>query len=913
MKSKVIIVLVIIIAVASAVYFFKDELFSPSELSSWDYVPGSAAVVWEIQDPIREWNKFLETEHWKNISDIPVFSNANKSLATLDSLTGNSGKFDEIIKEGSFLFSIHTITSSAFDFVFYVNLKTPDYQEEFIRISDHFQEMPENTLIERIYRGQVIREIVNKKTDHIFSYILYKNHFIGSYTPFLIEDVIRTVLGQSEGFHIENSEAFNLSSLEFDAGNIYINLHKFSELAGLALKKDELPVRSFLNDLKGSEFLDIDFDDNHFYLNGFLVPENDSSYLRVFSGQKPKAFDFEGMIPENTSFLFYQSFDKPAEWHENLRQYWKIKDTLQLSFFTNFVKSYEFDLDRMLSWFSGQVVQIYLESIDDNPSKLILIESNDMYEGLNQLNKLVDATNSISGDSLYFENYDETIITLLNVEEFPSKILGNWYRGFPQTYFTVIRNYIVLADDIEAIKILINSREDEFTWQQSVSKSDFLTHNLEESNIGLFVNIPKSMTFLESKLSPEWQKSWVEHMMHIRQLDIIGFQFSNMGDRFYTSIVSRQRKAIQRSTKHTTDRLVMNVALDTTIVIKPKVVRNHNDNSLEVLVQDANRTLSLLSNDGRWLWSKTLSGIVKGKIEQIDFYNSKKLQYLMATDSNLYIIDRNGNFIDNYPIDIRDISTDYLASVDYDRSHNYRFMVSENTGKVYLFDKQGNKLEGWKPRDYESRFAIYPFHMRVRSGDIFVAILENGDVVVTNRRGNVMEGFPLKLGAHIAGNVFYKIKGGFNETILNVVTDEGELISFNLSGQVIDREQLYKPSMNTTFTLVKERMGKSFVIARQDMNNLAIIDVHGEIKFEKDFIGRENYQVQYYNFGADRDLFIIRGAEKGRILIYDGFGMLKSSGIKGDFPVSVIHHRSTEKYHIYSAQSGSLFVYSINE
>ncbi len=220
MRLKVVIILVIIVAVASAIYFYRDELFSSSELSGWDYVPSSAAIVWEIDDPIKEWNEFIDTDHWKNFSQVSDFSKINKSLTILDSLMGSAGKLDKIVEAGSFLFSIHTISSTSMDFVFYINLEDPEYQEEFIRISDHFRKVPDNKYSERIYRGQVIAEIKNKNSNRTFSYILYKNHFVGSYTPFLVEDVIRTVQNQAKGFQLENTRAFNLSSLEFDAGNI---------------------------------------------------------------------------------------------------------------------------------------------------------------------------------------------------------------------------------------------------------------------------------------------------------------------------------------------------------------------------------------------------------------------------------------------------------------------------------------------------------------------------------------------------------------------------------------------------------------------------------------------------------------------------------------------------------------------
>jgi len=240
-------------------------------------------------------------------------------------------------------------------------------------------------------------------------------------------------------------------------------------------------------------------------------------------------------------------------------------------------------------------------------------------------------------------------------------------------------------------------------------------------------------------------------------------------------------------------------------------------------------------------------------------------------------------------------------------------MISSNSGETYLMDKNGNKLEGWDPHIYGSRFNTYPFHMRVRSKDVFMAILENGVVHLTNRRGEMQSGFPLNLDATVSGDVFYKIRGGLKETIVEIISDEGELIEFNLEGAVKNRTQLYKPSTNTHFTLVEEATGKSYMIARQDFGRLALVSKSDEVRFEKDFPGEERFNVQYYDFGSDHELFIIQNVEPGVLVIYDGFGSFKTSRMLGDYPVSIIHRRSLQSYQIYTAQSNHLLIYTLNE
>ncbi len=913
MRSKHFIGLILIAAIVSAIYFFRDELFSTPEVSSWDFVPNSAAIIFESEDPIGTWNKFIETDHWKNLSAIEDINKLNTSLTLLDSILGKEGVLDDIVKNEKSLVSLHIISSTTFDFVFYVSLNNPTYQEKFLQILDYFKRNQELTFSERTFGGQTIQEVKSKE-GFIFSYVLFQNEFAGSFSPFLIEDVIRVSKNTEDGFRLQNAQVFNQSSLEFDAGNIYINLDQFAAFVGLFVNNKQIPLLDFIRSLGGAEFLDIEFDSRHFYLNGFLFPQNADSYLSVFNNQSPVEIDFEGTIPENTSFAFYQSFSDPSLWHKNLSKLWSEKDPNQLTLSQEFVDKYNFDMKRMLSWMNGHLVTAYQESIDAIPPKLIVIGTKDRYESMNQFNKLVEKANEITGDTLYNENYSQHLIYLLNIDNFPEKVFGPWYNGFPQSYFTSIDDYFILSDDIEVIKTLISNRDEEFTWKQSINTARFLEQNLQESNIGIFINIPRSIGFIQNHLSDHWKIFWNKNLRQFRQLEMVGIQYSNLGDRYYSSILLNHREDISRVQVTSIDfEPNMDFEADTFIIKKPKVVRNHIDNSRELLIQDINNKVYLVNRNGNVIWEKIIDGNIKGEISQIDYFKNRKLQYLFATDSSLYVIDREGELVDGFPVQIGNIEVDFISVIDYDRSRNYRFMISGNAGNTYLFDNKGDSLKGWNPKVYGSRFNTHPFHLRVRSKDVFLAILENGLVHVTNRRGEMLPGFPLDLDVIVSGDVFNKIKGGFKETIIELISNEGELISFNLEGTVTNRVQFYKPSVNSLFSLIKEATGKSFVIARQDFGRFAIVDKNDNVRFEKDFPVDQKIGVQYYNFGSDQELFVIQNVEPGVLLVYDGFGTFKSSRLPGDFPVSIIHHRTRREYSIYTSQRNHLLIYSLNE
>ena len=61
-------------------------------------------------------------------------------------------------------------------------------------------------------------------------------------------------------------------------------------------------------------------------------------------------------------------------------------------------------------------------------------------------------------------------------------------------------------------------------------------------------------------------------------------------------------------------------------------------------------------------------------------------------------------------------------------------------------------------------------------------------------------------------------------------------LSSKEEGKGVKNKQLYRPSAESTFKMSLDGLGRSFIIARQQMTNLSVLDHQGEPLFEKDFV-----------------------------------------------------------------------------
>jgi hypothetical protein len=90
-----------------------------------------------------------------------------------------------------------------------------------------------------------------------------------------------------------------------------------------------------------------------------------------------------------------------------------------------------------------------------------------------------------------------------------------------------------------------------------------------------------------------------------------------------------------------------------------------------------------------------LDGPVLSEIFQIDYLANGKLQYLFSTKNKLYIMDRNGVNLENFPVTFPSPATNGVNVLDYDNNRIYRYFVACEDKKVYAYDKEGKLMPGW--------------------------------------------------------------------------------------------------------------------------------------------------------------------------------------------------------------------------
>ncbi len=139
---------------------------------------------------------------------------------------------------------------------------------------------------------------------------------------------------------------------------------------------------------------------------------------------------------------------------------------------------------------------------------------------------------------------------------------------------------------------------------------------------------------------------------------------------------------------------------------------------------------------GRVLWKVPIDGEINSEVYQVDKYRNNKLQYLFSTRNKIFLVDRNGNHVGRFPVILKNPSEKGISVFDYDLNRKYRIFVPCSDKKVYLYDIDGNIVNGWETFKTDNNIITKVNHYRIGEKD-FIVFADEFKVYLLDRRGRI--------------------------------------------------------------------------------------------------------------------------------------------------------------------------------
>lgn len=667
-------------------------------------VPVNAAAIISFQNFNDLWSKVRETNLvWQALLETEYVGNLNQNLVTIDSLIQSDEVLAELMSKQEVLVSAHQEPSGDLRYLFLLNL--PQNVNESSITSFLRDKNLDAGLSNRDYKGVKVHS-VNSKTGK-FNFFLHNQLFVGSFSASLAEQSVDQLLS---GNSLANDSAFAeiySTSGRFVDGNVLINYRFFDPATGRYLSDEGKGISGVDGKSGGWSALDLTLKPDAILLNGFTGFISDTGFVKRFDSQKPQSIQFTSVTPANAISFAWLGFSHTLSWLE---------------------RSAKPQIASQFSWVEHEAAAV--ATLSGNKVRHYNIFSARNPAGVLDGNWYLEAQPGQT-DTFSFNYRDFRVKKLMIDSTDLQTAFGPWFGKVHKPLTFTVGPYVVMAEDSVSAFAFIDQYISEKTLGNDDNYPHFAENLNQESNIYVYSAIGKSLEVYPSFASDTTNKLMESGRELLSKFEAAGIQLSSENNFFYTTAFLRYNPVTKQS--RTT---MWEVALNAPATGKPWIVVNHNDNTKEVFVQDTTGVVYLIDNKGNKLWERDVYSSIISDVHQVDGFKNGKLQLLFNTADSLYLIDRNGENVNEFPVAVPGGATAALAVFDYDRNLDYRIIVPSGERKVLNYDIKGNQVEGWMSPETEAEVENKIVHTSINSRDYIVALDKGGNVYGFDRRGD---------------------------------------------------------------------------------------------------------------------------------------------------------------------------------
>lgn len=842
--SKGFVLIISVILVFSGILnscIFKDR----EDLSPLDAVPLTSSLVFKIKDFV-ELSESLKNKYpwWEIVSKYEVFDPIRNNVELFEMLSQKYPEFKKFSKGREVYGALNVVGKDEKDYLFIISMNSnsdKDYIESFIE-----KYIRDNKFVskKRKYNKSNILEIYNsEKTDLKMVYTFTHNLLIFSYNSLLIEESLRQV--ELTSLIKDNDFASLKKTIDNKADlNLFINHGRANDLIKNYLSEYMVNKAELLNSEKRWTELDFTFKPEKIIVSGFSKGDEAGGYFsNILKGQKSGISKIEEVIPLSVPHFVKFYISDLKLFSEEIKNYRKNNNSLLKV--ENEIKDIEKRIGINIEEFfseifdkevavSGLATDQYLS--DKRGAFYVKVKSGSYtYKKMLGIQELFFKAKKLPKDELQrqFVIDDQTKFMLHRcpIDNIPFLLFGRFFQSTKTNWFTVYNNYILFADSYESLCKILASNVLGETLLSDSGYSKFQSGLTTNNNFNFYCNVPVSITISEVFFKKDIADRIIRDN-ELKKFKNFAWQVSNSGNQIYNNAVITFDPNIDTKPK-----TVWQSRLSSPSVFRPQFVDNFQDPlNKDIVLQDNENIFYLINNVGRILWQLKLESPILGEIHQIDFFKNGKKQFVFNTSEKLYVIDRNGNDVGNFPLTFRAKAVNGVAVFDYEKNENYRFFIACEDHLIYAYDQEGALVEGWElfKTDHPVRFPLQ--HFVIEGKDYIIASDLMKDYIL-DRKGSIRINTDVVYQHSAKNKVYFEKRTSYHEPRIVTTDNEGrihrtyfngshEVVEFNkfddthffLASNVDDDEELEYIFVQKNQIYVQENIGRSLFTQKLDCN-----------------------------------------------------------------------------------------------
>jgi len=644
---------------------------------------------------------------------------------------------DLLLKEGLNL-SIHLIGKDQLSPLLYIGYTGTHNDHDFEQLMLNL--LKDKAMVnERKYEATMLYDVSGKPgfIPGKFSFACINGICLISPSSILVEESIRTI--HSEG-DLSADEELNLireTAGRYVHANIYINYNKLQLLFYPYMGETTWDNLNLISRLATWGELDLDVKEDAIVLNGMTHADPELPLLlAAFADQSPVKMEVHEMMPSGISYFLHLGISDRSKFREQIMNYFngagiQVEIDAELE---RVEELYGIDpLEDLINLVDDEMAWFAIEGETETPEdEVLIIETRSRSETVEVVMRWIEQylkAHEFDMRSLRHV-YQLDNQTRFNIYHLPDRFFKDQLPGrFFNSYFTVFENYLIFGPSVDVLSRVIYQNVLQKTFISDPVFKEMEDYLSNRSNITYFFRPFAYLDYKRDLLQKDKEQLLDPMEIFLRRIPGVVIQYSTEDRLFYQSVSCKYTSQIKEKALTVWESL-----LDSAAVIKPVLVINHSTSEKEIFLQDAANKIYLINSTGRILWQQRLDGRIMGSINQVDFYKNGRLQYLFNTSDKIHLIDRNGNYVERYPISLRSDATNPVALFDYDKSRDYRLFIAGEDRKIYVYDIEGNVVTGWKFGKTESKVTKAIQHFRINNRD-YIVLSDENRIYFMDRRG----------------------------------------------------------------------------------------------------------------------------------------------------------------------------------
>jgi len=856
----------------------------------WKMIPDTPAFVLQTDKPGCLYNKLSrENEIFKSLEDIKPIEALNKSVKQFLNIIGSNQELKNKFLDSPLYLTVYPDSASGrirYLLLFKIRKDLKINQIKNI-ISDSKKDKTINFSVLVSGKSKILNVAGSHSGRHFYVAVVHGVVLLSS-SENLLRGALNTYYQKKSNF-TENKafkQVAKTSGKIVDA-RLYINYHQLTKLflpiVNLRYKRN---FRELSNFARWTE-VDLLLKSKNLLLFGYTYSGSQNLLSRFNKKRNGENVDMYSLVPFNSNLFLkktYQAFSKETA-EKQLRSFSKV--------FRKSLKS--------LIRISNQVCYVSNAlSINEIPDKSYgIVSFDDELKAKTLLKNL-----SIGSSRSRIVKYENHIIRRINIKGFLPSLYGKIFSGVPREYYTFLNGSAVFGHSPDDLSQLIRDYDTGKTLDLNDNFKVFSTNTLQTADLTFQLQLRSFLKMFPKYLDKKTADKLLNYKNILNNFQYLTLQFNKENPMFYTNF------ALQYNSSYKEENLaVWKIQLNDSIVGKPFLVKDYRNGKYDIIVFDNANRMYFIDNNGKILWTKRLPNLPMSKIYQVDYYKNGKIQYLFNTAHNLFLIDRKGHFVADYPIPLRPAATNGISVFDYNNRKDYRILVAQADEKIHDYTIKGNPVRGWNLPQMPD-ITVQPVYRLLADHHDYIIITDiHHHVRIVNRRGR--QRIYLKSSFQKAKNSAYYVNKTNNKGIILTTDEKGQLVYISRSGRISTTSfGKFSPNHYFLYEDFNGDLAKDFIYI--DHKKLTVFNRFKKVLFTYTFSSNIDVQPEFFSLGGRQKVLGVVASRESTIYLFDNQGnILIGRGLTGATPFTVGSLNQSGNINLITAAGNTLYNYRI--